>query len=164
MIAAFLLALLAAAPTPFPSTQRPQAPHFLARDLSGQRLHLEQWRGKVVVLAFWATWCAPCRQELPHLGALQRRRGADGLMVVAIATDGPPAAAQVGAVARRGAWGVPVVHDADGALAARFNPRGENPMVVVIDRAGRVAFTHQGYTPGDEAALAQVVTALLEER
>lgn len=155
MIALVLALTLQSAvpPTPAPASARRAAASFQARDLRGQRLRLDDLRGKVVVLAFWATWCAPCRQELVHLDALQRSRGPEGLVVLAVATDGPETAAQIGALAQRSRWAMSVIHDADGALRARLNPRGDTPFVALIDRQGRMAFTHAGYTPGDEAEL-----------
>lgn len=162
MIALVLALTLQAAPqAPVAPGVRGAAASFQARDLRGQRVRLDDLRGKVVVLAFWATWCAPCRQELTHLDALQRARGPEGLTVLAVATDGPETAAQVGALAQRNRFAMSVIHDADGALRARFNPRGDTPFVLLIDRQGRVAFTHAGYTPGDEVELARRVAAEL---
>ena len=162
-MSALLLVLALLAPrAPLAPVSRPLAASFQARDLNGQRVRLDELRGKVVVLAFWSTWCAPCRAELPHLDALQRQYADAGLVVIAVATDGPDTAAQLGAVVKRSRWRMTVVHDADGAIAGRFDPRGDAPFVVVIDRQGRVAHTHAGYLPTDERELARVVVAALE--
>lgn len=163
MSGGLLAAVLASALVQGEPAERATAAPFSVRDLNGQRIRLADLRGKVVVLAFWATWCTPCRQELPHLDALERARAKDGLTVLAVATDGPDTAAQVAALARRERWSMRVVHDVEGALTGRFNPRGENPFTVVIDRHGRVAWTHAGFTPGDERVLAKVVTTTLDE-
>lgn len=159
----FMAAVLASSLVHGEPSERPAAAPFSVRDLNGQRVRLADLRGKVVVLAFWATWCVPCRQELPHLDALQRARAKDGLSLFAVSTDGPDTAAQVAALARRERWAMSVVHDVEGALTGRFNPRGENPFTVVIDRRGRVAWTHAGYNPGDERALAKLVATALDE-
>ena len=163
-MSALLVALLMASSMVLsPPAERRDAGAFTARDLGGKRVRLADLSGKVVMLDFWATWCAPCRQELPHLDGLQRTRGQDGLVVIAVATDGPQTASNVDGVVRRSGWQMSVVHDADGSLVGRYNPRGDNPYVVVIDRRGRVAATHAGYAPGDERALAAVIDAALGE-
>lgn len=159
---ALLLAsvLCVTAPHEVASTGR-DAGTFSARDLQGRRVRLDELRGRVVVLAFWATWCAPCLQELQHVDELQRRRGAEGLTVIALAGDGPETAARVSNLARQRRWQMTVVHDVERRVFARFNPTGETPWLMVIDRQGRVAWTHAGYSPGDEAALFAAADAAL---
>ncbi len=143
------------------ASARPEAGTFTARDLQGRRVRLDELRGRVVVLAFWATWCAPCLQELQHLDQLQRSRSADGVSVIAVSGDGPESAARVSAMARQRRWQLTVIHDVERRVFARFNPSGETPWVVVIDKRGRVAWTHAGYAPGDEDALGAAVAAAL---
>jgi peroxiredoxin len=158
MTALVLAALLSTSIVAGEPAERAVAGGFTVRDLQGKRVRLAELRGKVVVLAFWATWCAPCLQELPHLEALQKKLGKDGLTVIAVATDGPD-----NSIARKSGWTMTTVHDAEGTVLARYNPRAENPFVVVIDRKGRIASTHAGYTPGDERALQELVDAVLDE-
>lgn len=67
------------------------APALEFHDLEGRTQKLEQWRGKLVLLNFWATWCAPCVNEIPRLVEAQQRHGARGLQVVGIAMDDPEA-------------------------------------------------------------------------
>ncbi len=61
--------------------------NFTLPELDGKKHSLEEWRGKVIVLNFWATWCPPCREEIPLLIALQKERAAEGLQVVSVAID-----------------------------------------------------------------------------
>ncbi len=134
------------------------------KDLSGKPVSLASLRGKVVVVTFWATWCAPCLQELPYLDAFQQKRGKDGLVVVAIATDGPETAATIPTVVRRRRLTVTVAHDQSGTVISALNPRAANPYTLFIDRQGRVAHRHEGYSPGDERKYEALIDALLAER
>jgi len=133
------------------------------QDLDGNRVTLSQYAGQVVVLSFWATWCRPCLQELPLLEGFYQQHQNAGLVVLAIATDGPETLAQVRAIVRRGRWTMPVLLDSDGRASALHNPRGTNPYTVFIDRQGRVARTHEGFAPGDERSHLSTIEALLAE-
>jgi len=66
------------------------APDFSLPDLSGQDLHLSSYRGKVVLLDFWATWCDPCRDEIPHFVELQNNYGSQGLQIIGVSMDDGP--------------------------------------------------------------------------
>ncbi len=157
-------ATAAATPTPATTTTRPAAPAFALKDLDGKPVSLAALRGKVVVVNFWATWCAPCLQELPFLDQFQQKYGKDGLVVIAIATDGPETAANIASVVRRRRLSVTVAHDGSGTVIAALNPRAANPYTLFLDRQGRVAHRHEGYSAGDERKYEATITALLAER
>ena len=70
------------------------APEFALRDLAGKSHRLAEWRGKLVLLNFWATWCPPCREEIPLFIDLQRRYAGQGLQIVGISIDDPAAVAR----------------------------------------------------------------------
>jgi peroxiredoxin len=143
---------------------RAAAPPFALKDLAGKPITLASLRGKVVVVNFWATWCAPCLQELPFLDAFQQKHGKNGLVVVAVATDGPETAANIATVVRRRRLTMPVAHDQSGTVISALNPRAANPYTLFIDRQGRIAHSHEGYSPGDERKYEALIEALLAER
>jgi cytochrome c biogenesis protein CcmG/thiol:disulfide interchange protein DsbE len=66
------------------------APNFSLQDMDGQPLNLASYKGKVVLLDFWATWCAPCRDEIPHFVEFQKSYGAQGLQIIGISMDDGP--------------------------------------------------------------------------
>jgi thiol-disulfide isomerase/thioredoxin len=109
-------------------------PAFTLQDLSGKPWHLSHLRGRSVVLNFWATWCAPCRQELPSLQTLAELLGTEHTLVLAVNVK--EAAPLVQRFATRTALGLPVLLDHDGALAKRLGIH-TFPTTLLIDRQGR---------------------------
>ena len=161
------LALLVAAPA-FAGEltapeERPPAANFELDNLSGDSIELSDFAGKVVVISFWATWCQPCLQELPHMDRFLTQYEDDGLVVLAITTDGPESQSEVRSLTRRNRWGFEVLTDLDGSVASVVNPRGTNPFTVFVDRQGRVASEHEGYSSGDEVQHEATIQALLAE-
>jgi thiol-disulfide isomerase/thioredoxin len=73
--------------TPSATAQHLPAPDFTLPQLDGHDLRLSSYRGKVVLLDFWATWCDPCREEIPHLVELQQRYGESGLQIIGVSMD-----------------------------------------------------------------------------
>ena len=113
-------------------------------DLRGGSLALESWRGRVLVVNFWATWCAPCREEIPEFVRMQERHGARGLQFVGIAIDQPE---KVGAFAREFGINYPVLLgglDIVALMREAGNRAGVLPFTLVLDRNGRVASRHPG--------------------
>lgn len=113
-------------------------------DGDGHPHALAEWRGKVLLINFWATWCPPCRDEIPLLNTLQERWGERGVQVVGVALD---EAAEVGKFVRQTPLAYPsLVGGGEGVrLAERLgNLLGVLPFTVVVDRAGRVAGQHLG--------------------
>lgn len=117
----------------------------------------------VFVLAFWATWCQPCQQELSQMNTTLDPYRARGLQVFAISIDGPDTTAQVGPWVEREGYSFPVLLDRETQVLSRYNPRGDIPYYVVLDATGKVIDDHQGYMAGDVQALAAELDRLLPE-
>ena len=113
-----------------------ETPTLTLEDLRGRRLRLSDYRGKVVLLNFWATWCPPCRAEMPELVAWQKQYGARGLQIIGI-TQPPLRRAGVRKLARRLKVNYPLVFGSK-RTARAFGVREVLPVTIVIDRRGKV--------------------------
>lgn len=124
-----------------PSTQRPA---FTLDDVEGHPRDAAEWDGKVVLLNFWATWCPPCRREMPLFAELQREFGPRGFQVVAVAID--EAAAVREFAAEYGLDFPLLVGDEDAIRVAQAygNLQGALPFSVLVDREGRVVARFKG--------------------
>jgi thiol-disulfide isomerase/thioredoxin len=111
------------------------APQFVRTDLAGQRLSLKAYRGKVVLLNFWATWCGPCRLELPKFAQWQRQFGPRGLQVIAVSMD--DGEAPVRSFVRTLKPGFPVLMG-DVKLARTYGGILGLPVTYLIGRDGRI--------------------------
>ena len=119
---------------------------------------LEEWRGKVVVLNFWATWCPPCIQELPALLALQEHMP-DSLHVVAVAADFSSLPTLRAFLDSRGLMSLWVHHDADLSLSGLLSI-GRMPTTLIIDPEGRVALRHVGACDWHSPSVHRFIQAL----
>ena len=126
--------------------------------LDGKRLTLGSLGGQVVLLDFWASWCAPCKQELPELEKLQRLYAGKGVVIVAISID--EERANAAAMAKRLGLTLAVALDPEGKVAARYEP-STMPTSFVVDRRGVVRFVHAGYRPGDLSKIKAELDQLL---
>jgi thiol-disulfide isomerase/thioredoxin len=128
-------------------------------DVSGTPQELEQWRGKVLVVNFWATWCPPCLKEIPEFIQLQQRYGPKGVQFIGVAIDDK--ARVLGYMAQAGMNYPVLMAEQEGLDLAREagNRLGALPYTVVIDREGRAARTELGVL--DEAKLAPLLERLL---
>ena len=98
------------------------APDFSLRDINGKEVSLSSYKGKVVLVNFWATWCGPCKLEMPHLDKMDRDLEAKGFEVISISTDDARAASKVKPLIKRGGYGFTVLLDKDTSVVSQYNP------------------------------------------
>jgi peroxiredoxin len=123
------------------------APAFSARALAGDKNHsLAQYRGKVVFLDFWASWCGPCTTSLPMLEELRQEFPADAFQILAVNVDKDPGKAR--AFLARFPIGYPSVSDPEGKLPETYGLE-TMPSSYLIDRQGVVRYVHEGFRPKD---------------
>ena len=134
------------------------APDFALKSLDGRNLRLSEYRGRVVVLSFWASWCGRCREQLPELAALRQRYQDAGLQVLAIGLDED---AQSARSASRNVE-FPVLLDTGKHVAREYDP-GKLPLTVLIDRHGQIRHVHSGYRNADTETYVAQLDALLAE-
>jgi peroxiredoxin len=135
-----------------------KAPEFSLKDQSGKTVDSASLAGKVVILDFWATWCAPCREEMPELQKFYKKYNAKGLEIVGISVDKAPDGIKefVGKLKVT----FPVVHDDAHKVADKYSPP-RMPSSYIIDRKGVVRYVHGGYRAGDAAAFEKEIQELL---
>ncbi|MBA4175558.1 MAG: TlpA family protein disulfide reductase [Leptothrix sp. (in: Bacteria)] len=141
-------------------TPQTAAPDFTLKTAEGRNLRLQEQRGQVVLINFWASWCGPCLQEMPHLNRLHERYASSGFRLLGVnVDDNPRLAAQV---AQRLGVKFTVLLDTDKAVVKRYD-LGSMPGTVLIDRDGRVRYLHRGYRDGMEADYERQIRELVKE-
>jgi len=140
IVAALTLALpaLAASPTG-------PAPAFTLAARSGQDVSLAQYKGQVVMINFWASWCGPCRQEMPLLEGIYKKYNKMGFTML----KATPVS-------------FPILYDRDSKVSKLYDVAGM-PSTVIIDRSGKLRVLHRGYKPGDENEYLDSIRTLIRE-
>ena len=120
------------------------APDFALRDLDGNQVKLSDYRGRPVIVNFWASWCIPCREEFPILKSARDAYQAQGLEVLGVAFQDDPGSARAYMAKAGATW--PALVDPDGAVAAAYRVNGP-PMSFFIDPQGVVRSIAYGPPP-----------------
>ena len=136
------------------------APDFSLKSSNGKNLKLSEHRGEVVMINFWATWCGPCRQEMPLLNRLHEQYRKAGFTLLGVNVDDKPQAAQD--MARQLGVGFPVLFDHDKQVSRRYDVDAM-PSTLIIDRDGKVRYIHLGFRPGYEARYEVEIKELLKQ-
>lgn len=126
-------------------------------DLQGKRLTLQQWRGKVMVINFWATWCPPCREEMPSLDRLQKALGGPGFEVVALSIDAEGAKAVQAFYKEIGIGALAVYVDPGMRATSQLSTPGV-PTTLLIDARGRELGRHAGPAQWDDAEVVRAIS------
>ena len=136
------------------------APDFTLRGADGRNVRLDELRGQVVLVNFWATWCGPCREEMPRLETLYEKYHKSGFVLLGVNVDDDPHVAL--ATAAKLNVSFPVLLDTDKKVSKLYD-LNTMPSTVVIDRDGKMRFLHRGYRAGTEADYEQQIRGLLKE-
>lgn len=159
VLAALTMGAWLAAPTAAqlePSLVGKAAPAFALKDIAGKPLKLADFRGKVVLIDFWATWCVPCRVEIPHFIELQKKYASRGFSMIGISMDDEPGL--VAPFAKKHGMNYPVVIG-DGPLGEKYGGILGLPVAFIIDRNGIIRERYDGVTSAE--TFEKAVVALL---
>ncbi len=137
-----------------------QAPDFVLKSSTGENLRLSEYRGDVVMINFWATWCGPCRQEMPLLDELHSRYQRVGFSLLGVNIDDDSRRAMQ--MIEDLGVSFPVLFD-DSKSVSKLYEVDAMPVTVLVDREGNVRHVHHGYKPGYEDKYLTQIRSLLRE-
>jgi thiol-disulfide isomerase/thioredoxin len=127
------------------------APELSVQALSGKTIDVASYRGKVVLLDVWASWCVPCKQELPMLDDIASRVRRQGIEILAVSVD-QERDNVVKFLRGHGKWSLTIAHDPRGEIADRLQPE-KMPTSYIIDRAGIIRYVNSGFVPSDASVI-----------
>jgi len=133
-------------------------PDDLGKAAAGDPVHLSSYRGKIVIISFWASWCNPCRKELPVLAGMQQQATRERMVVLAV-NWGQNTDQFRQIVKTFSKVDLTLISDEERRLGARYNVKGI-PHMVIIGRDGKVAAIHEGYAEEEFPHLADEINAL----
>lgn len=143
-----------------PDSVKGKAPDFTLKSNSGENLQLSDFRGQIVVINFWATWCGPCRQEMPKLDALYKRYQRAGLVMWGVNVEDDPSLADK--LLKENPVSFPILYDVSSTVSELYKVDAM-PTTVIVDRDGNMRHLHRGYKPGYEDIYRQQIKALMRE-
>jgi peroxiredoxin len=159
-IIALVLSVFAASSLASSGMEGQQAPDFALKSSTGENLRLSEYRGDVVMINFWATWCGPCRQEMPLLDELYSRYQRVGFNLLGVNIDDDSNRA-MNMIEELGV-NFPVLFDARKEVSKLYEVEAM-PVTVIVDRKGTVRYIHHGYKPGYEDMYLDQIRSLLRE-
>jgi peroxiredoxin len=124
-----------------------QAPAFTLQSVDGKTVSLAQFKGDVVMINFWASWCGPCRQEMPLLDDIYKQYKDMGFVLLGVNVE--PDTHDANAWLKKTPVSYPVLYDPKSQVSQLYQVQAM-PTTVIVDRQGNVRFVHNGYVPGDE--------------
>jgi thiol-disulfide isomerase/thioredoxin len=158
--AALAAALMVTVPASSASPASGPAPQFSMPARGGSTLSLGQYKGQVVMLNFWASWCGPCRQEMPLLENIYKKYNKLGFTLIGVNVEPDSKAADEWL--KQTPVSFPVIYDKDSQVSKLYDVAGM-PSTVIIDRKGNIRVLHRGYKPGDENEYLDSIRTLVRE-
>ena len=159
-IIALVFSVFAASSLASSGMEGQKAPDFALKSSTGENLRLSEYRGDVVMINFWATWCGPCRQEMPLLDELYNRYQRVGFNLLGVNIDDDSRRAMQ--MAEELGIDFPVLFDASKEVSRLYEVEAM-PVTVLVDREGTVRYVHHGYKPGYEDKYLDQIRSLLRE-
>jgi peroxiredoxin len=136
------------------------APQFTLAAKGGSNVSLSQYKGQVVMINFWASWCGPCREEMPLLESIYKKYSKLGFTMIGVNVEPDSKAADEWLKATPVSF--PILYDTDSKVSKLYEVAGM-PSTVIIDRNGKLRKLHRGYKPGDENEYLDSIRALIRE-
>jgi peroxiredoxin len=155
-----IAAALAIAMPVLAGTSGAPAPQFNLASREGKDVSLTQYHGQVVMINFWASWCGPCRQEMPLLESIYKKYNKLGFTLLGVNVEPDSKAAEDWLKATPVSF--PILFDKDSKVSKLYDVAGM-PSTVIIDRSGKVRVLHRGYKPGDENEYLDSIRTLVRE-
>ncbi|MCX6640027.1 MAG: TlpA disulfide reductase family protein [bacterium] len=139
-----------------------RAPDFTVKNLDGQSVQLKDYLGKnPILIDFWATWCVPCKEEMPHLEEIYKEYKDKGLVYFAISEDSPRSISKVKPYVKSKKYDATVLLDPDGSVLRKFFGSNTLPYTVIIDREGKISRTFTGYVPGQQKDIREIIEKIV---
>jgi peroxiredoxin len=158
-IVAIAASLAVALPALAGSTGSP-APTFTLASSGGSEVSLAQYKGQVVMINFWASWCGPCREEFPLLDSIYKKYSRMGFTLLGVNVE--PDSQAANAWLKQTPVSFPILYDKDSKVSKLYDVAGM-PSTVLIDRSGKLRMLHRGYKPGDENEYLDSIRTLIRE-
>jgi peroxiredoxin len=158
--AALACALLVCLPAMAGGESGSPAPGFSLATRGGGTLALDQLKGQVVLINFWASWCGPCRQEMPVLDGIYKKYHKLGFTLIGVNVE--PEAKEAEAALQKTPVSFPILYDPQSKVSGLYNVQ-TMPSTVIVDRTGKVRLLHRGYKPGDENEYIDTVRMLIRD-
>jgi thiol-disulfide isomerase/thioredoxin len=136
------------------------APAFQLHSSGSADLSLSDLKGQVVLINFWASWCGPCRQEMPVLEQLYKKYKGAGFTLLGVNVE--PKSADAEGFLKSTPVSFPILFDTDSKVSKLYEVSGM-PSTVILDRAGKVRYVHHGYKPGEESEYLDQIRTLVRE-
>ncbi len=137
------------------------AAEFSLKSRSGEAVSLGDLKGQVVLINFWATWCGPCRKEMPLMEQIQKKYAPLGFTMLGINVEEDTRL--MDAFLKDVSVSFPILLDPANGVSKLYNVSAM-PSTVIVDRKGNVRFIHQGFQPGDESKYQDMIRQLIREK